>query len=502
MNLKIAAARLSILAFFYVIASQSTAQDRVPDTAAFTAQLEESIPRLLQESLVPGAAVALIKNGEVIYKRGFGFADVAHQRPVTAQTGFNIGSISKTVAAWGVMHLVEQGKIDLDKPVSTYLKRWHLPEATFDANGVTVRRLLSHTAGLSLHGYPGFGPDDELPSIEASLGGATNGSGDVRLIMEPGTKWKYSGGGYTILQLLIEEISGQSFADYMRSNVLQPLGMRHSDYHLSEAILAGSSICYDGWGEPTPNPRFTAQAAAGLHTTIEDLATFAAAALKDGHGRPPGRALLKPETLAAMLAPAPASEDTYGLGYGVQLLPDGSTANGHGGANRGWYSYMQFLPASGYGFAMVTNGSNGYAVINRTIDLWVTWIAGKPPARPSRTPISIPLKSTLMAKDAAAAIAQYRDLKKNHPEDYGFGENELNLLGYELMGRNRLTDAIEILKLNVEAFPDSANPYDSLGEAYMTHGDKELAITNYKKSLELNPQNTNAEQMLQKLAQK
>ena len=107
---------------------------------------------------------------------------------MTPTTGFNVGSISKTIAAWGVMTLVEQGRIDLDAPVATYLTRWSLPESGFDEDGVTMRRLLSHTAGLSLHGYPGWGPDELLPTLEESLSGNTNGAGAVGVI-EPGTRW-------------------------------------------------------------------------------------------------------------------------------------------------------------------------------------------------------------------------------------------------------------------------------------------------------------------------
>lgn len=113
------------------------------------------------------------------------------------------------------MKLVETGAIDLDEPVSRYLSRWQLPETECDNEGVTMRRLLSHTVGLSLHGYPGFHPDEPLPTLEESLSGATDGAGAVYLVREPGSEWEYSGGGYTLAQLIIEEITGQPFAEYM-----------------------------------------------------------------------------------------------------------------------------------------------------------------------------------------------------------------------------------------------------------------------------------------------
>ena len=287
------------------------------DPSELLATFEESMPEFLSQASVPGAAIAVIRNGEVVATEGYGLADVAASIAVTPTTGFNVGSISKTIAAWGVMTLVEQGRIDLDAPVATYLTRWSLPESGFDEKGVTIRRLLSHTAGLSLHGYPGWGPDELLPTLEESLSGNTNGAGAVELVMEPGTRWQYSGGGYTLAQLIVEEVTGESFADYVRDAVLRPLGMANSDYHLSDELMSRSSIAYDERGMPTPNPRFTEQAAAGLHTTVGDLATFAAAALATDDGDVAGRGVLSPETIDVMLTPASASGESYGLGYEV-----------------------------------------------------------------------------------------------------------------------------------------------------------------------------------------
>src|SRR5262245_43778272 len=175
--------------------------------------LREELERLAWEQCekqhVPGVGLAIVRDGKLAWALGCGWADVAAEREATEETVFNIGSISKTVASWGLMKLVEEKKLALASPVVT--RRWQLPASEFDAKGVTLRRLLSHTAGLSLHGYPGFWPPKELPSLEASLSGDTNGAGDVHLEAVPGTRWKYSGGGYTLAQLLLEEASGTSF---------------------------------------------------------------------------------------------------------------------------------------------------------------------------------------------------------------------------------------------------------------------------------------------------
>ncbi len=467
--------------------------------ADFAAQLDDLAPRLLEETLVPGAGVALIRGGAVSFVKGYGFADAERLVPVGRETGFNVGSISKTVAAWGVLALVEEGKLDLDTPVDRYLTRWRLPEGEFGRDGVTLRRLLSHTAGLSLHGYPGWGPTDPLPSLEASLSGATNGPGDVRLILQPGTGWRYSGGGYTLAQLVIEEVTGRPFASYLRERILRPLGMARTDYELTPEILAGSSRCFDSLGRETPNPRFTAQAAAGLHTTVEDLATFAAAALESSLGEPPGRGVLKPESLSLMLTPADASEGGYGLGYAIERLPGGRTSAGHGGANRGWQAYFQILPESGDGLVVTSNGSNGWVVHSQIYCAWLEWLTGEPPKDGCKRPAGLRVAKTLLQGGPEAARREFRQLKESGGDDHFWSEGQLNGLGYDLLRSNRVDDAIVLFELNVEAYPEAWNPFDSLGEGYMNRREWQLAIENYEKSLELNPENQNAVRMLERI---
>jgi CubicO group peptidase (beta-lactamase class C family) len=296
---------------------------------------------------------------------GCGYADLAGEREVGPETVFNIGSISKTVAAWGLMELVEEKKLALDAPVVT--KRWTLPASSFDAQGVTLRRLLSHTAGLSLHGYPGFWPGDTLPTLEASLSGETNGAGDVHLEAEPGTSWKYSGGGYTLAQLLLEETSGQGFAEFMRSRVLEPLGMTSSSYGWTPELLARSATPYDEKHKPVPRggPCFPELAAAGLLATPADLARFAIASMP----RYRLDAVLEPATLELMQTRAPSSPD-YGLGYEVREV-EGLHVVGHGGANIGWIAQLSIVPASGDALVLMTNASNGGALSGPLEKLWL-----------------------------------------------------------------------------------------------------------------------------------
>ena len=222
--------------------------------------------------------------------------------PVGPHTLFQVASLSKWVTAWGVMTLVDEGRLDLDAPVATYLTRWRLPDGPFDEDAVTVRRLLSHTAGLGDGlGYAGFASADEVQSLEESLTQARDASpgadGAVRVVAEPGSGWDYSGGGYTLLQLIVEEVSGQPFGDYMQTEVFQPLGMDDTTFDFDEASRRdlAQSFTLDGVAEPLR--RYTALGAASLFTSAGDMARFVAA---QAPGAQDPDAVLSAETRAAM----------------------------------------------------------------------------------------------------------------------------------------------------------------------------------------------------------
>lgn len=343
----------------------------------FTEQLDTMIPRLLRQYEVPGAAVALIHNGEVVWTQGYGLADKANGIPVTPDTVFQVASISKSVSAWGVMRLVEAGRLNLDAPVEQYLTRWHLPPSESNHDGVTIRRLLSHTAGLSLHGPPGFDPDHPLPTLEEWLSGATGGASDVRVVLQPGSEFSYSGGGYTLLQLVIEEVSGEPFASFMQREVLAPLGMAHSGFEWTPDLQSATATAYGVYGRPLPNYLFTAKAAAGLYTTASSLARFVATGMMPGlHGEPPGRGVLAPVTLERMFFPAAGTNGRYGLGYRTERLPNGTRIVSHSGANRGWKAQFAALPKKGEGIVILTNSDMGGDLTADVTCVWSAWAAG------------------------------------------------------------------------------------------------------------------------------
>ena len=490
------------LLFALLISFSLSAQKDSKEIDQFVSELDQKIPQLLNDFIVPGTAIAIIENGKIILQKGYGYSDIDKETKVTNTTGFNIGSISKTIAAWGVMKLVQEGKIDLDTPAENYLTRWHLPESEFDSNEVTIRRLLSHTAGLSLHGYPGWSSKDNLPTIEESLNGKNNGPGRVEIIMEPGTKWKYSGGGFSILQLIIEEVTQQNFEDYMQAEILYPLGMTSSSYTIDKKIMKASSLEYNNFGEEIDFELFTAQAAAGLHTTIDDFTKFAQASLYANKNNKKNQQILSASIIQQMMEPAPASNGRYGLGYSVDSIQGTSvTLRGHGGANSGWHAYLQVDPVTNDGFIMVTNGGAGHNIYRQVYCDWIYWKTGESMGNRCNIVPSIAnkLKQIIDDEGIDGIETHYANLKKNENDNYNFSEGQLNQLGYHYISNDKVDYAVTIFKLNVDNFPKSSNVYDSYGEALLKQGEKEKAIENYKKSVELNPANEGGIEELKKL---
>jgi len=324
------------------------------------------------------AALRLIKAGEL-----HGEYFVSADQPVNSETLFQTASLSKWITAWGVMKLVEAGKLDLDAPVATYLKRWTLPESEYDNRKVTVRRLLSHTAGLTDGlGYTGFPPGNEIQALEQSLVHAADAStrayGRARVGIAPGTKWRYSGGGYTILQLVIEETSGEAFESYIQRVVFQPLGMNRSAFTVDPAKTANVATIYDLEGKEMPHRRFTALAAASFYTTASDITRFIQAHLAGSRGEPAGRGVLTPETLKLMRQPQASQMGAAIWGLGAMLYaPNGAKDYiiGHDGKRQpAINATVRLNPSTGDGIVVLQTGDQ---LLATTVGgEWVFWQTG------------------------------------------------------------------------------------------------------------------------------
>lgn len=345
------------------------------DTAGFMA----AAVKLVDSSNTGNAVFAMVDNGSVRGVHGVSVGEA-----VDVNTVFQTASLSKWITAWGVMALVEERKLDLDAPVSTYLTRWALPPSNFDNSKVTVRRLLSHTAGLTDGlGYAGFAPSAAVPSLEETLKRPDSDpgvNGTIGVGYDPGSAWQYSGGGYAILQLLVEEVSGESFEAFMQRVVFRPLGMVRSSY--SWAPVEGSTLAtfYDVDSKPTPHYRYSAVAAVSLYTSVSDLTRFVQANLPGKNGEPAGRGVLAPKTIDEMWRPHASkfSQDIWGLGTTLYASNNkGGFIVGHDGNRRKppVNTAARLNPATGNGIVILETGTPILAT--RLAGEWVFWETGK-----------------------------------------------------------------------------------------------------------------------------
>lgn len=328
----------------------------------------------MSESNVAAVSIAFIEDGRVKWARAYGEAVAGSGRAATQETRFQAASLSKAVAAAGALRLVDQGKLSLDEGVNRRLRSWRVPGDRGDE--VTLRHLLSHTAGLTVAGYPGYGAGEPVPSIVESLNAAppTN-TAAVRPFGPAGAQLGYSGGGYSVAQLLMSEATATAFPQLMQHVLLKPAGMVRSgfDQPLPEPSRPLAASGHDASGQPIAGGGnvYPELAAAGLWTTPSDYGRFLIA-LQDSWAARPG-ALLKPNTARAMMSPVLGD---YGLGV-VAVQRGDRTFITHGGTNEGFQSrFAAFLDGSRQGLVVMTNGENGGALaagIQRTIAQAYGW---------------------------------------------------------------------------------------------------------------------------------
>lgn len=316
---------------------------------------------------VPGVSLALIENGHIAWAEGYGVKIAGEHEPVTPNTRFQAASISKPVGAACDLRLVELGRLELDEDVNVKLTSWQVPEHKLaDSEKVTLRRILNHSAGLTVHGFSGYAASEKVPkTIQVLNGEALANSEAVGINLVPGTVERYSGGGYTILQLLIEDVTGLSFDEAVQKYVLEPAGMAESTYAqpLPETLEPHAATAHDLEGKPVSGRWHTypEKAAAGLWTTPTDLARFALslqASLRGAKG-----ALLRTETIEEMLTPQLGA---FGLGLVVQQFA-GKTWFSHGGSNEGYRCALLASASTGQGIVIMSNGENGLPLVQEVL---------------------------------------------------------------------------------------------------------------------------------------
>ena len=460
-----------------------------PPAQQIAAKVDEYLNAAVKFNHFSGS-VLVARDGQPIMSKGYGMANYELNVPNTPNTVFRIASITKQFTATATMMLQERGKLDVNDPICKHLE--NCPAAW---KPVTIRHLLTNTSGIqSYTELPDFGKLSVQPTTSAEILDLFR---DKPLAFTPGEKFAYSNSGYYLLGLLIEKASGKPYAEFLRDNIFVPLGMKNSGYDDSHTLLPNRANGYEWEGKSFINARYinmaTPYSAGALYSTTEDLLLWDKALYTEK--------LVSRKSFDEMSAPfrelVRDGWGGYAYAYGWMIgKQSGRQVSRHDGGIRGFSTDIIRFPSERVTVIVLSNNQDvvPYKLAN---DLSAI-VFGAPYKLPVLA-VSEVLAATIEQKGIAAALQQYRELKRTRPDNYDFSEPVLDRLGYDLLRSQKVKEAIEIFKLNVEMFPQAFNVYDSLGEAYMVNGDKELAIKNYEKALELNPQNTNSVNMLKKL---
>lgn len=444
-----------------------------PDPIART---DAIVRAAMADQHIPGLQVAVIKDGKLVLSRAYGVADLATQRPVTTDTVFSINSITKAFTGVAAMREVEAGRLDLAAPISSYVS--DLPTAW---RAVTIRQLLSHVSGLPnfVHNR-GAGETDEAAAWKAAI--------DHAVYFPPGERFNYSQTNYALVQMAINGLRGRAPNATLAEEQFALAGMTHTGWGDSRDVDPNKVVSY-GYQQATPDtPRVRSEiftplhrAASGMNSTASDMAGWIDALLRDK--------LLGAEARATMWTPVDYSDGKpgqWGMGWVVIDRPKHRVVGMTGGSRAAMFVY----PDDGVGVVILTNLA-GAAPEDLVDEIARGFIPGM-----TLTGVAA-LRSAVTGRegeDLAPVIARFRA-----DPDFRPPETELNDWGYRLLAFGKPRTALAVLKLTADLYPTSGNAFDSLAEAYQVNGKTALAISNYRRSLQLDPGNTNAVNRLKKL---
>lgn len=448
----------------------------------------------MREKRIPGVQAAVVKDGRIVLSLAIGTADLQHQVPVNKQTVFPIYSCTKAFTGVAIMQLVEERKLDLSAPISRYLD--DLPDAW---KPITVKQLLTHVSGLPnilrlldpiTYGLPNGVTEEDLWKKTKSL----------PMGAPVGERFSYNQTNYALLGKIIDKLRGKPFADVFKERQFQPAAMQRTGFGDSRNVIANKTPTYryvrsiDGEKlneeklviDYAEFPAFR-RTASGMNSSAEDLARWLIA-LQQGQ-------LLKTKTALDSLWTAGSfnngSPTLWAIGWMTRPRPKHRAVVATGGSRAAFFVY----PEDALAIVVLTNLAGAYPedVVDEIAGIYDPEIALSDPVTA--------LRMELREHGFEKAIEVYKELKKANPEFQPL-ENDLNEWAYRMLnGGEKPKEALEIFKLNVFLYPNSANVYDSVAEAYERNGLRQLAITNYKRSLELDPNNTNAAQQLKRLSQ-
>ena len=471
-----------ILFIIAITAFAAVAQDKAK-------QLDQMVQAYFDVGQFHGSAL-VAQNGKVIFKKGYGMANYEWDIPIKPDTKFRLGSITKQFTATLILQLREEGKIDLDKKLSDYLPYYR--KDTGDK--VTIHQLLNHTSGIpSYTSLPKFMEDISRNPYGVEDFVKKYCSGDLEF--EPGSKFSYNNSGYFLLGAIIEQLTGKKYEEVLQEKIFGPVGMKDSGYDHHATILRHRATGYNKTADFYENSPYLDMsipyAAGSLYSTVEDLYKWDRALDSEK--------VLKQESKDLMFKPGLSD---YGYGFFISEMEVGKTGRkvktiGHGGGINGFNTLITRFPESD-SLVVLLGNVVGIQKLNDITKGAVAVMNGLQYEQPKRSAAEAMMMS--YQKDGvAAAINTYRELKKSKPGEYDLSEAQVNSFGYQLIALGKTKDAIEVFKLNVELFPNSFNVYDSLGEAYLADGNKDLALANYRKSVELNPDNQNGKDAIKRI---
>jgi CubicO group peptidase (beta-lactamase class C family) len=454
--------------FILLIISILFAVDNAHAQETMQKKIDDYMTRAHQLGLFSGN-VLVADNGKVLYHVAMGFSDATQKTGLTEQYRFHIGSIAKEFDAVAIMMLKEQNRLDLEDKVSKYL-----PELPAWADSISIKNLLQYTSGL---------PDVQWKTVKTDADNLADLVKLKNLNSPPGKKYAYNNNNVFLRRRIVEKVSGMAFKRFVEEKILKPSGMNNSlvDPTEPDPLIAKG---YDKYFKQDP---LTIPISGWTAVTLDDFYKWAQV-IADFK-------LISPASTRAILIPFRPGYQA-GLGGG-SMDGDKVTGHVHDGTMINHQALLISTPPQGRTVILMTNTKN-VSLYNFNTAIQAI-LDGKPYARPAKSILST-FQNKLDSLNSTQILTFYHILEKNNKEDYGFDdESTLNEIGYYLLGNKRTADAIAIFEFNTKLFPESGNVYDSLGEAYYNQGNKQKALLNYKKSVERNPSNQFAKDMIKKL---
>ncbi len=460
-----------------------------------TPKLDTYIQKVIQRLDIPGVAAAVTYKGKMVYAGAFGLRNLNTKEPLRPDHIFHMASVSKPFVATAIMQLVEQGKIKLDERLVKYLPYFKLVDQRYKT--ITIRQMLNHTSGMpDVIDYEWDKPQYDDGAAERYVRSLSN----EKMIAAPGERWQYSNMAFDVLGDVIAKVSGKPFEVYVKENILDPLGMKESNF-LRKAIREDLRTMPHIWrvkpivSQIYPYNRPHAPSST-LNSSVVEMVNWILVNLNRGELN--GKRILKGESYDVLWKPSVKITEKIeqGLSWFLSTRYRDIFTISHAGGDRGYASYIALLPEKKIGLIIASNYEKTptEAIMVGILDI----LLGYQPEMPKKR-IDLEFGAVYEKEGIEAARNRYFKLLKESKEEFTFNVQELNRLGYYYLREKQVEKAIEVFTFNVELYPDVGNTYDSLGEAYMTAGSKEKAIQNYEKAVQLDPTNTNAAEILKKL---